>query len=91
MIESLKRNMGRTDFAAYVARIIASHLREDARYYLRYGPYWWPLQEVLQKEGLAYGRCTSRTIANAYRARPPKEPSFLPNSPTRRRGRCRSF
>lgn len=69
MVESLKRNTGRTDFVAYAARVIATRLREDARYYLRYGPYWWPLKEVLRTEGLAYGRCTNRTIANAYRAK----------------------
>lgn len=72
MIESLKRNKGRTDFVACAARVIASRLREDARCYLHYGPYWWPLKEVLQKEGLAFGRCTNRTISNAYRAKTPK-------------------
>ena len=72
MIESLKRNKGRTDFVACAARVIASRLREDARCYLHYGPYWWPLKEVLQKEGLAFGRCTNRTIANAYRAKTPE-------------------
>ena len=51
MIESLKRNKGRTDFVACAARVIASRLREDARCYLHYGPYWWPLKEELQKEG----------------------------------------
>lgn len=72
MIESLKRNKGRTDFVACAARVIASRLREDARCYLHYDPYWWPLKEVLQKEGLAFGRCTNRTIANAYRAKTPE-------------------
>ena len=72
MVEALKRNKGRTDFVAYAARVIAARLSDDARYYLNYGPYWWPLKEVLQKEGLAYGTYMNRTVADAYRAKTPE-------------------
>ena len=51
MIESLKRNKGRTDFVACAARVIASRLREDARCYLHYEETWGSGNDTFSLDG----------------------------------------
>lgn len=65
--KNVRNNFGVEDFEKFGAGIMADFLKNDARRYRDFGPYWPALKNVLIKHGLALGTNEYEPeIAQAY-------------------------
>lgn len=65
--KALAANRGLSDFLGFGLSVIADRLKKDPIRYRDYGPYWWALKDLLNKNGYDYGQQSDEEISSAYR------------------------
>jgi len=64
---NLRANRGFSNLLAFGLGVIAKRLKEDPRRYRDYGPWWWSLKEVMNRNGYNLGSQSDPLIARTYR------------------------
>lgn len=67
--KALAANRGLSDFLGFGLSVIADRLKKDPIRYRDYGPYWWALKDLLNKNGYNYGQQSEEEIINVYRGK----------------------
>ena len=55
-----------TDFTEFAAGVIYERLKDNIQNYRMYGPYWWALKDVLQRQGFNVGDEMNRELKAQY-------------------------
>lgn len=70
---ALKVNRGLSNFLGFGLGVVMQRLAQDRRRYLDFGPYWWPLKDVLRDNGYDLGRSGDPLVAQAYKQATPEQ------------------
>lgn len=73
LARNLKANKGVSDFRGYALGVVARRLARNPRDYLRYGPYWWALKELLIDSNRLAGSEFDSMVASEYRGETPEQ------------------
>jgi len=65
--KNLAVNRGITDLLAFGLSLVVDRLRTDKMRYRDYGPYWWALKDVLNRNGYEIGNQSDPMIKEAYK------------------------
>ena len=64
---NLRANRGFSNLLAFGLGVVADRLRVDPPRYRDYGPWWWSLKDVMNRNGYHLGDQSDPMIAKAYR------------------------
>ncbi len=64
---NLRANRGFSNLLAFGLGVVAERLSKDARRYRDYGPWWWSLKGIMNRNDYRLGDQSDPLIAKAYR------------------------
>jgi len=64
---NLRANRGFSNLLTFGLSVVAGRLQQDPRRYRDYGPWWWALKDVMNRNGYSLGQQSDPLIARAYR------------------------